>query len=190
MEGTNEGNVFSCAMRAGLYLGGWFILRDSIEMFVYSNVVSVGAVFLLALLSIVSLLLTLYIITKGTDVYKREVLKENVSYFKVLNYGFYLFFFASMIYAVFIFLCLTLFNPEMLSDQKNFYDSVFTQMGTMEGASTEMLNSFKSHYDKGFEGLLSQSPRDVAMNNLFGETTYGFFLCLVTSIFLTKKISK
>ena len=155
MEGKSEGNVFSYAMEAGLYLGGWFILRDSIEMFVYSNVVSFVGLCLLALLSLVSMLLTLYIVVKGTDIYKREVLKENVSYFRVLNYGFYLFFFAS-------------------------------QMKTMEGASPEMLDSLKSVYDKGFEGLLTQSPKDLAMNTLFGETTYGLFLCLVTSIFLNK----
>ncbi|MBO4807130.1 MAG: DUF4199 domain-containing protein [Paludibacteraceae bacterium] len=190
MEGKSEGNVFSYAMEAGLYLGGWFILRDSIEMFVYSNVVSFVGLCLLALLSLVSMLLTLYIVVKGTDIYKREVLKENVSYFRVLNYGFYLFFFASMLYSVFLFFCLILFNPDFLADQKSFYDAVFSQMKTMEGASPEMLDSLKSVYDKGFEGLLTQSPKDLAMNTLFGETTYGLFLCLVTSIFLNKKISK
>lgn len=190
MGEANEGNVFSYAMKGGLYLGGWFVARDLIEMFVYSHVVSFGGLCLLSVLSIVSFAFTLYIVVKGTGIYKREVLKESVSYFKVLNYGFYLFFFASMIYAVYLFLCLTLFNPEVLVDQKNFYDSVFVQMESMEGASKEMLASFKELLNKEFVALMAQSPKDIAMNSLFGETSYGFFFCLVTSFFLNKKISE
>lgn len=182
-----KGNVLAYAMKGGLYLGGVFVLRDVAGMLVYSNVVSIGGAYALSFLSIISFLLTVCIVVKCTNVYKAELLKEDVGYLKVWYYCFYLFFFASMLYAVFTFLSVTILFPEALSAQKVFFDSIFAQMVAQRGVSVQLLSPFKEAFDKGFSDLVSLSPREMAMNSLFGEMSYGFFFSLVASIFLCKK---
>lgn len=187
MEAEKEGNVMTYAMWGGLYLGGWYIVRDLIELGIYTNLVSFSGLCLLSLLTMVSLAVTLCLLMRSTNVYKSECLKADVSYFKVLNYGFCFFFFASMIYAVYIFLVLAFFKPDLIACQKDFIDVVLQQVPAEDEASQNMMISVKDIFDKQFALLMGITPKDFAMNALFDGTTLGFFLCLVTSIFLSKK---
>lgn len=144
------------------------------------------AVFVLGkMLCIIAILTMLIIFTRR---YVAEVLGGVSSYTKVLSYGIYLFFFGSLIYAVYYFYYLSYINPEALAQERDFYlgglDMILNNASAYPQPYVDMVKNEKEAYEKIYEGFLRQSQGSLAISSIGNYTMRGFLLCLITSIFL------
>ena len=136
VEETKE-NIFSHSMKSGLYIGALLIAYD----FFYMKCVISSSVTMITFGGLLYFAATVYLLFRFTKKYDKEVLNGNISYLKALSYGFYVFFFGSMLYAVYTYVYLEFINQDGLVQVKDFYFGLFSQI---EAVAAKNPNSIES----------------------------------------------
>jgi hypothetical protein len=167
-------NIITHSMHSGLILGGLIVVRDFLSLVVFN-----GNVFMLLLLGLVGFVIPFFCIFHFTKKFDREVLKGKISYLNALSYGFYMFFFAAMIIALFSFIYFQYVNPDYLAQQGDAFINILKQL------------SFPKEIVKKYEDVLTgvQTPTaaGAAISGLWAFTFSGFIICLFTSLFFRKR---
>ncbi|HOI27557.1 MAG TPA: DUF4199 domain-containing protein [Paludibacteraceae bacterium] len=186
VEETKE-NIFTHSMKSGLYIGALLIAYD----FFYMKCVISSAVAMITFGGLLYFAATVYLLFCFTKKYDKEVLNGNISYLKALSYGFYVFFFGSMLYAVYTYVYLGFINQDGLVQVKDFYFGLFSQI---EAVAAKNPNSIESavalsipDYKVILEDMVNSSTSKWALDTLWSSSFRGFFLCLFFSIFFRKK---
>jgi len=167
-------NMITHTMTSGLILGGLLVACDLLSSTLFST-----NAFMLLLLSLAAFIIPIYCIFHFTKKFDKEILNGGISYGKALSYGFYMFFFASMIIAFFSFIYLQYINPANLDQRIN-----------MAMNAIGMLNMPEETVKK-YEALLIESgpltATSVAIGSLWEFTFRGVIISLFTSIFFRQK---
>ena len=152
-------NIISHAMKSGLVLGGSFSLLMLLERVFPSS-------FMGFFINIASIVLLFYCLFHYTDVYKREVLEDKISYFHAVKYGIYMFFFGGMILAVSTYLYYRIF-PEAFQAQ---IDAVCALIGD------------KEEYKEMLQTMQAYTVKDISLSTFSGFVFLGLPICLIASL--------
>ena len=170
-------NIITHSMYSGLILGGLLVVRDFLSLAVFNN-----STFMMLLLSIFGLVIPFFCIFHFTKKFDKEVLKGTISYVNALSYGFYMFFFAAMIVALFSFVYFQYIDPDYLAQQGDIFIHFLKQLNLSEETI------------KRYEDLLANTntptAANAAINGLWSFTFLGFIICLFTSLFFRKRERK
>jgi len=169
-------NIITHSMHSGLILGGLFIVRDFLLQSVFNT--SVFAMFFLVIGGFAISIYCVFFFTKKFDM---EVLEGQISYGRALFYGFYMFFFAAMITALFSFVYFQYINPDYLAQRGEMFISLFLQLNLPE----ELMKT----YEDMFKNMAVPSSASAAISNLWSIAFNGFIICLFTSLFFRKRES-
>ncbi len=165
MEEKRE-NIVSHAMRSGLVLGGLTALLNILS-WINSSYSMLQVVFSLLLCFI-----TFFCIFFFTKQYIQDNLDGKVTYLSALFYGWYMMFFAAMVFATSTFVFFH-FCPGVLERLLSGAVEI------MEIAGEGVKNS-----DLVVKMIKNYTARDLAMSVLWGYSFVGFFIILWTSIFI------
>ena len=169
-------NIITHSMHSGLILGGLFIVRDFLSQDVFNT-----SVFAVSFLSIGGLAISIYCIFFFTKKFDKKVLKGKISYGSALSYGFYMFFFAAMIAALFSFVYFQYINPDYLAQRGEMLVNLLQQLNPPK----EVMKP----YEEMFMKMAVPSNASAAFNNLWSIAFNGFIICLFTSLFFRKRKS-
>ena len=160
-------NIITHSMYSGLILGGLLVMRYFLSLVVFSNSVP-----MMLLLSIIGFVIPFFCIFYFTKKFDREVLKGDISYGKALSYGFYMFFFAAMILALFSFVYFHYINPDYLAQQGEAFINLLKELNLSEETikNTEIPTATR-----------------FAISVLWTFSILGFIICLFTSLFFRKR---
>jgi hypothetical protein len=167
-------NVITHSMHSGLILGGLLSVRDFLVQDVFN-----GSLFAVLLLSLAGFAVSVYCIFFFTKKYNREVLNNEISYWKALQYAFYMFFFAGMIVALFAFIFFRYINPDYLGGQGEMFINLLKQLNPPAEAMKP--------YEDLFGNMPVQTPANAALNTLWSVVFNGFIIALFTSLFFRKR---
>jgi len=167
-------NIITHSMHSGLILGGLFIVRDFLLQSVFNT--SIFAMFFLVIGGFVISIYCIFFFTKKFDM---EVLKGQISYGRALSYGFYMFFFAAMITALFSFVYFQFINPDYLAQRGEMFVNLLQQLNPPK----ELMKT----YEDAFRKMTVPSSASAALDNLWSIAFNGFIICLFTSLFFRKR---
>lgn len=174
MEEGKKENIFTHSMYSGLILGGLLVVRDFLSLAVFSS-----STFMILLLSVVGYIIPFFCIYYYTKKFDKDVMKGKISYASALSYGFYMFFFASMIIALFSFIYFQYIDPDYLSRQSDLLMDIIKQLNLPE----DMVGK----YEQLLTNENTPTAAQAALNGLWSFTFMGFIICLFTSFFFRKK---
>ena len=167
-------NIITHSMHSGLILGGLFVVRDFLLQDAFNN--NVFAVFFLIIGGFAISIYCIFFFTKKFD---KEVLKGKISYGNALSYGFYMFFFAAMILALFSFVYFQYIDPDYLAQRGEMFVNLLKQLNPPK----EVMKP----YEDMFMNIAVPSNASAAINNLWSTAFNGFIICLFTSLFFRKR---
>jgi len=167
-------NIITHSMYSGLILGGLLVVRDFFSLVVFNN-----NTFMILLLSIVGFVIPFFCIFYFTKKFDNEVLKGKISYASALSYGFYMFFFAAMIIALFSFIYFQYVNPDYLTQQGDIFINLLKQLNLPEETIKK--------YEDLLTGADTPTAANAAISGLWLFVFLGFILCLFTSLYFRKR---
>ena len=173
-ENKNKDNIVTHAMYAGLVMGGILACIYFLQLQFCSNLPAVSL-----FLSFIIFATTIYCVYHYTSIYNRNLLNGSITYFKAVNFGMHLFFFASMILAIFFYFYFQFVNPHVL--QKTIESSIAI-INQSNGSLTE------SERFTMQSSLSSMNATNFALSSLWSFFFMGTILTLFTSFsFRSKK---
>jgi len=167
-------NIISHAMRSGLVLGGLMVVSYLLSATFVKNI---PVQFLLGL---IGLIVSIWVIFYFTRKFDKDVLKGEISYVSALSYGFYMFFFAGMIVALFLYIYLRYLDPNFLTELGNSFIQYYKDHHLLE-------DSIIKQFEAQLSGLEVPTPAQTAIASLWTFSFTGFIIVLFTSIFFRKK---
>lgn len=174
-------NIITHSMHSGLILGGLLVVCDFLSMNVFNN--NVLAILLLAITGFIISIYCIFFFTKNFD---KEVLKGKISYTNALSYGFYIFFFAAMIVALFSFIYFQYINPDYLAQRGEMLTNLFKQLNNFFQLNPQETAMIKT-YENRFINMEVPSNANAAFEILWSVAINGFIICLFTSLFFRKR---
>jgi hypothetical protein len=167
-------NIISHSMRSGLITGVLLTLCYFLSITgLYAK--SISLLFFVSLLWIAIPIGCIFYFTKK---FNKEVLGGNISYGSALTYGFYMFFFASMIVAMLAFIYLQLINPDYLYDQIPL---------TIEIFKPYLLEDHLRELEDIVSKVEVPTAGETAIHILWRFTFLGFLTSIITSFFFRRR---
>ncbi len=167
-------NIITHSMYSGLILGGLLVVRDFLSLVVFNS-----NTFMILLLSVVGFVIPFFCIFYFTKKFDKEVLNGSISYASALSYGFYMFFFAAMIIALFSFIYFQYINPDYLAQQGDTFINLLKQLNIEE----ETINKYESL----LTNTETPTAANAAISSLWSFAFLGLIISLFTSLFFRKK---
>jgi hypothetical protein len=167
-------NIISHSMRSGLTTG----VLLSVCYFLSIAGLYAKSVMMLFGVSLIWIIIPIACIFYFTRKFNNEVMEGGISYGSALSYGFYMFFFASMIVAILAFVYIQLINPDYLYEQIPL---------TIEIFKPYLLADHLKELETITSNVTIPTAGEIAMHILWRFTFLGFLTCLVTSFFFRKR---
>lgn len=173
-------NIFTHTMKTGLVLSIVLIVSEFYVFFVpNSESVGISESLLFSGISMVGLAAQVFCIFYFTRRYRDDVLEGNMNYMAALRYGFYMFFFAGLIFAACVYLCNQFFCVNYVAEKGTFALKLMRQAQYPQGDIDQWL--------KSLEEVKRLSASRLAWDSLASVMFSGVVMLLFTSIFFRKK---
>lgn len=173
-------NIFTHTMKTGLVLSIVLIVSEFYVFFVpNSESVGISESLLFSGISMVGLAAQVFCIFYFTRKYKNDVLEGNMNYMMALRYGFYMFFFAGLIFAACVYLSNQFFCVNYVAEKGTFALKLMRLAQYPQGDIDQWL--------KSLEEVKRLSASRLAWDSLASVMFSGVVMLLFTSIFFRKK---
>lgn len=173
-------NIFTHTMKTGLVLSIVLIVSEFYVFFVpNSESVGISESLLFSGISMVGLAAQVFCIFYFTRKYKNDVLEGNMNYMIALRYGFYMFFFAGLIFAACVYLSNQFFCVNYVAEKGTFALKLMRLAQYPQGDIDLWL--------KSLEEVKKLSASRLAWDSLASVMFSGVVMLLFTSIFFRKK---
>lgn len=167
-------------MKTGLVLSIVLIVSEFYVFFVpNSESVGISESLLFSGISMVGLAAQVFCIFYFTRKYKNDVLEGNMNYMMALRYGFYMFFFAGLIFAACVYLSNQFFCVNYVAEKGTFALKLMRLAQYPQGDIDQWL--------KSLEEVKRLSASRLAWDSLASVMFSGVVMLLFTSIFFRKK---
>lgn len=180
MQNKTE-NILTHAMKTGLILGIVLIVSEfCFFVMPFPEIGSVFGVLIFSGVSVMGLAFQIFCIFYFTRKYRDDVMGGNMSYMIALRYGFYMFFFAGLIFAACVYLCDLFMGVNYVVEK-----------GSLELELMKHAKYSQSYIDSRQESIEEfvrnvSAPR-LAWYSLSSVMLSGIVVLLFTSIFFRKK---